>query len=401
MIPSLRGPTAAIIAACLCLASVRADEPLGPTPRAGLLLLRNGEILRGQVALIGDFYHVTVPGGGIRIQVRDAELFCRDLEEGYRLKQARVNPTQAADHLVLAEWCLRQGLIGYAADELTEAIALEPRHPRIPLVERRINLAVSRPKDPHAEHGQSQTSPSNEELDRLVQSLPAGTMEMFTTTIQPLLLNHCSTAGCHGPAAKDQLRLARTPPSRPPTRRLTQRNLAVAVKMLDREHPEQSPLLVNALQSHGTTKAAPLPQRDTLPARQFENWVLRVAAGREPSKPATVSDALPLLQARKSMPLPPPVNDTESMEVTGSLTSGPGDVTNSIADGEAHPVDQDGPDIDGEPPANPGGDQRPPRRDKPRAQRPLQRGRPVESFVPIDPFDPEIFNRRFFPDGKN
>ncbi len=33
----------------------------------------------------------------------------------------------------------------------------------------------------------------------MIQGLPPGSVETFTDTIQPMLLNHCSTAGCHGP----------------------------------------------------------------------------------------------------------------------------------------------------------------------------------------------------------
>lgn len=402
MILSLRGRLAAIIAVCFCLASARAEEPLGLTPRDGLLLLRNGEVLRGQVALIGDFYQVTIPGGGIRIHLRDAELFCRDLEEGYQQKRVRVNPALVADRLALVEWCLRQGLIGYAADELAEAIAIEPRHPRIPLLERRINLAITRPKDQRHQNGPPQTSESNDELDRLVQALPPGTMETFTNTIQPLILNHCSTAGCHGPAAKDRLRLTRTPPSRPPTRRLTQRNLAATLKLLDHANPEQSPLLINALEAHGTTKAAPLPQRDTIQVRQFENWVLRVAMGREPSKPPTVTDPLPLLQAGRSIALPPPADGTvpdEDSEFTTGLAEGENDTENSGDKGDTPKAENRRGTPGNQEPA-PNSVNRYPRRGQAHAARPPQRDSPVEPFVPIDPFDPEIFNRRFFSETK-
>ena len=39
---------------------------------------------------------------------------------------------------------------------------------------------------------------STSEIDRRVRTLPTGTIETFTRSIQPMLLNYCATAGCHG-----------------------------------------------------------------------------------------------------------------------------------------------------------------------------------------------------------
>src|SRR5207248_1388077 len=129
------------------------------------------------------------------------------------------------EHLDLAEWCLRQGLLHDAAAELRDAIAADPTHPKIALVERRLRLAAERPNAGKPSSAPPTGTPSPDELDRMARGMPSGTLETFTSAIQPLLLNHCSTAACHGPQSTTKFRLLRVPVDRVASRRSTQRNL--------------------------------------------------------------------------------------------------------------------------------------------------------------------------------
>jgi hypothetical protein len=305
-----------------------AETALGPTQQEGYLLLRNGEVLRGKVFLAGDQYYVALAGGEIRVKRADAECFCRDLEEGYRSKRSKIEAPQVQDHLALAEWCLRHKLTGHASRELADALAADPNHPRIALVKRRLELALREPA-PAAVPSAPANAPTHGDLDRLVRSLPASTVETFTNSIQPLLMNHCATAGCHGPASTGGLRLLRMPAGRTPTRRLTQRNLHATLATVDRKKPAESPLLTLSIAPHGGATSPVFSGRDVEKVRQLTAWVHAVSETKAPSTPDSIDPGPPLLQTMSNI----------------DEGDGPGD----------------------QPPAS-------------------------------DPFDPEPFNRRFFPE---
>src|SRR5262245_31072061 len=112
-----------------------AEQPLAMGPEDGVVLLRNGQVLRGRIAHTGDQYVVSLTSVEIRLKCDTVEHVCRDLEEGYRRKRADIEHGKVQDRLELAQWCIRHELFGYAARELSDAIAADPRHPRIALVE--------------------------------------------------------------------------------------------------------------------------------------------------------------------------------------------------------------------------------------------------------------------------
>ncbi len=174
------------------------DSPFGPQP--GVLLLRNGEVIEGAIVLAGDRYDVTVPSGQMHIRRSEVQFVGRSMLECYARRKNLVSIDKVQDHMELADWCLRHRLYDQAALALADAVATDASHPRIALLERRLKLELEQQAPGEAASKEDEAAgPSSRDLDRMVQGLPAGTVEAFTSTIQPMLLNHCSTAGCHGP----------------------------------------------------------------------------------------------------------------------------------------------------------------------------------------------------------
>jgi hypothetical protein len=324
-------------------------DPPGISPQEGLVLLRNGQVLAGRVALLADQYHVLLETGEIRLRATEVEFFCRDLTEGYRLKRAKIDAGRPDEHLDLAEWCLRHGLRDCAAIELDAALALDAEHPRLAVLRRRLDLAEAPVEAPTKTNDRGAAATSLEELDRLVRSLPPSAVEEFTVGIQPLLVHHCATAGCHGPRSEDHLRLLRTPAARTPSRRLTQRNLSTVVQLIDRERPAKSPLLVEAARQHGTLQGPPLGDRAAESLRRLADWIEQVAGAAPPPQPATLDSTEPLEEIaanRRPDAAGDPADSTEPDEEVPNEPGGAGT-------------------IDG-----------------------------AGQYVPIDPFDPEVFNRK-------
>ena len=270
---------------------------LAPMPERGVVLLRNGQAVEGRITRAGDIYYVVLPEGEIRLKAADVELCCRNLEEGYLRKRTALADT-ADEHLRLAQWCQRHGLSQAAAMELDDARRLDPRHPMIGILQNRLQMAAEPPSKPAA----PPTAPgvSFEKLDQMVRGLPPGAVEEFTQTIQPILMNHCATAGCHGPQCESKLHLQRIPNGRPATRRITQRNLYEVLQLIDREKPETSPLLAAAAKPHGSARAASFNERQGGQYERLAKWVGEVAGQAETG---TAAALLP-----RPLPHPTPCN---------------------------------------------------------------------------------------------
>jgi hypothetical protein len=338
-----------------------ADERLRSAvePQPGVLVLKSGEVLEGRVTWAGDLYYVTRPGGQVGVRGADVEMFARDLDEAYRRKRAAIDPQRVSARHALAQWCIRHGLVGPAAVELAEAMALEPDHPGHALLLRRLEFVTRRPTAPRAEstpgpmpaespwHGRetvpkrggpmpaapSPAAPApaesrneREALEDRAASLPPAVVEMFTTTVQPILSNGCAAAGCHGAGTTSQFRFERIS-GRTALRHTTLANLAATLELVDRAKPEESPLVRVPRGPHGSAAAA------IYHARNIAQWEQLAAWAKLVSQPA------------------------------------------------------------GSPPRNQPGSKNPAG-----AREHAAAGTSIATQLPADPFDPEVFNRRFFPE---
>lgn len=449
----------------------------------GVLLLNNGEVLRGKISYGQGVFEVGLPLGAIQVRASEVELCCRDIEEAYLRKRSMASPTSPAEQLELAQWCERQNLLATAGRHLERAEALAPNHPLIPLLRRRIEFAgrelvgaASTTERSTAGKAASTSAsvPSADDLERMTENLPPGVMERFVREVQPLLLNYCTAAGCHGPRSSTGLSLLRIRPGSPPSRRTNQRNLHALLQWIDRQQPEASPLLTEPIRAHGTAAAPIFANHQAVHYRTIVDWVYQMASPEQPAdtladgepKPAedwpsskTVFD--PMVTPAQAVEAAESVPDsgqhpgkTESAEgandgvrravlevieqhkasfpntrdSSDDAPSGPGERPPAGFDLEAGPtapaVGASGNAPAHSPskrPLHPNGRLRPDIRHESDSRAPsdsfepdngpvdprdreslglrsgrVRRGAPVPGFTPRDPFDPEIFNRRYF-----
>lgn len=387
-------------------------EPLNVAPREGILVLRSGGILRGAITRAGQEYYVGVGGGEIRIKADDVELSCDNLDEAYRLKAAALPTGHVTEHVALADWCLRQGLLGYAAKEIVLAREADPLFPKLKLLERRLDVA-QHPVEPQVK--QAPPKPAEQEKpngsDDIVRRVPPRSVERFTSTIQPLLLNGCATAACHGTTSNNKLRLERIALGRPTSYRISQRNLASVLSCIDMENPANSSLLLFPLGPHGTANEAILTRRDMEKYRQLVDWVIDVTKNISPPAPNNVATpAAPLLQtinqrgvgASASQPKTNPTGETQATNSTAerhaevqTQNSAPEVLNIELDSGTPTPdssADADSSDDEQKPAARP----QPSGTLKESQERQgLKFGVPVEESKAVDPFDPEVFNSQF------
>ena len=343
------------LAAMFALAAVRAVVAQQPPPQpvAGVLVLRNGNVLPGVVQRQGNHYRVENEGATLQIPASQVDMACASLVEAYeQRRQQRVgNATDA--HLELARWCLRHGLLAEAAREILDARTDDPGHPALRTLDLQLQQGladeasrVQRQRDAVdlAAHVEPVTTEEVAQPEHLIEPT-AEVQERFVRSIQPMLIHSCTTSGCHAPNSRQTMELDRWALEGSGIPTLIRRNLEQVLAQVDVEDPASSPLMRRARQAHGMRNSqlsTPLAPYQT--AILIE-W-LNEAAGVQPQAP---------------LPVDPHAVDPRLIEQTAA---GEDEVTEAMVD-EA-------------------------------AQELLNRGKTKTrtAFTPRDQFDPEIFNRR-------
>ncbi len=343
----------------------------GRAPRTSVLVLRNGGVLVGQVVPAGDRYVVLLGDSSeVRVPVRDVEMHCIDLDEAYQRKRSSLASNDVTGHLNLVDWCLQYKLHSRAADQLLTVIALQPRHPRLPGLQRRLHLAVAAPESHDTQDGASSRMISMADLEKTTRSLPPGSVAEFTSQIQPILFNQCGGNSCHGNNGSSDFRLVRPPLSRSLSRRFTLRNLHAVMQWVDPEDPESSPLLKIPSCAHGGLDTGVFGAREQQQFDLLAAWVRSTTMVDAAPVPELVSEpqALPaegLLQASYLQPIDLPEGSSERprrLTETDAAPSTAPSTTSKLPSGIGEPKRQSS-----------------------------------GQATARDPFDPQVFNRRYHP----
>jgi len=267
--------------------ALQGEDRTAPTdaPVQRMLVLRNSRIIEGRIEQVDGGYVVDFGNGQIRVNSTEVELVCDGLEDGYRRKRAAIRPGNLHHHLALAQWCLRHDLLEHAAAELADAVAVEPDHPMIGILQHRLDMARKPPPPVRVDVARQATSgPSNDEVDGMVRNLPSGAVETFTQSVQPVLMNHCATGGCHGPQSADALRLFRVSLGKRASRRVTQRNLYSVLSLVDRNTPLDSRLLTVPIAPHGDVEHAIFNGHQAAQYRRLIDWVVQLSGQSAPQE---------------------------------------------------------------------------------------------------------------------
>ncbi len=371
-----RAAQVVILAACFAVPRASGE------PAQRVVLLRNGNVLVGEVDPLGDVYRVRTDTSEIRLPGRDVQCVVATLHDAYAACRGQVRPDVAVDRLRLATWCIRQELWAEAEHELAEAKAIAPSLEDIELLERRLEV-LSRAAMRAARQQQAESTSSTEaeanpqanlaELESLVGELPPGSLENFARHVQPILVNGCAAGGCHSESDPRQFRLNRDLVRGVATRESTLRNLQAAWNAIDHTTPDHSPLLLQPAVPHGGLPRPVFAGHRTKVQERLVEWV-RQATGTLP-KPEMA---------------PPAATNVELADYEQQSAGGPRVASQAAgtADGEHHFWDDPaalGLDED-QPPSQP-------------AQQ-IRYGATPKKFEPRDEFDPELFNRRVENEGE-
>lgn len=330
------------------VAVVAAAEPPSARSPSQVVLLRNGSYLEGTVRREDGGCRVFFRGGGeILVPNEQIDLIARDLEHGYQLKRAALDGGLAPEHIGLAEWCLRHQLLPHAARHILQAISLDPEHPKIADLEHRLRLVAEQTalaaKRKDSKDVAKKQIPENSGKPSAASTrtdLHPQALERFAATVQPVLLNRCSSAGCHGRTSESEFRLLRPSQGVRISRNATIRNMHAALDMLDRDFPRKSPLLTAPAGPHGPLQHGLFAPHERVQLDRLAQWADLVASGRNAGNATAIkSHNQQLLQRLPSDPFPgqyvppgprlgsppPSVNRQESATVEGDTGTDPFD----------------------------------------------------------------------------
>jgi hypothetical protein len=338
-----------------------AHEPLNA------LVLRDGGVLSGTITRAGDRFVVTRAGSEIQVKQSDVLVLSRSLEEAYDQRRKQISRPTAESHLALAEWCLRHDLPRQAAREIVDARGFEPRHPWLPLLERRLAAAShTRSRDRSSlPVGQTAVSTaSNTKADQPAmpaEELPKDVVERFTRKIQPILVNNCTTSGCHQRGGAHGFQLDRALLHGLANRRTTMQNLAATLTLVDRRQPHLSPLLTVPRRTHGGMRGPVFGPRQAPAYAHLVDWVARVT---EP--PASAPEAISTEEQITDRTILSNAEPQSVVQADFEVTANALQPRDNVHDDSQF---------------------------RPRAKKRLQYGARLQPWQPKDAFDPAIFNR--------
>ncbi len=221
--------------------------------KTSVLLMSTGRILSGKISESAGGYFVNNPAGNILVPYESVLFEANDLHELYVKQRNSMKFPTANSHLDLARWCITNKLYAEAKAELRDAIRLEPKRSEPQLMLRRLTQPSAN-NQPTVEEKIKETilkkQLSQSEEATSLSGISREQSAIFVRKIQPILLNKCGNASCHGSAAKSEFRLTQVSRRYGNHRIYAEKNLAEVMKWVDLDEAARSQLLVQPEQAH-------------------------------------------------------------------------------------------------------------------------------------------------------
>ena len=246
--------------------------------------------MRGQIQRDGQRYKIELAEGGVALLPRgDIWRVERSLRELYDFRRQEAERHGGQAHFDLAKWCLQQEMYPEASVHLAIAQRAELDAELLHDLRARIEVAVSaqqrRATSPSLPARQvsaaisGSASKDNGEPPAHTTQLSPQALREFSTRIQPLLINRCGNATCHGRASQTDFQLTQPQRRGLYTPRLTQRNAAACAGYVNFAAPSASDLLAWSDRAHGGMTGTALNENQLETLRQW----LTTVTGKSPT----------------------------------------------------------------------------------------------------------------------
>jgi len=258
----------------------------------GFVLLNNDRCLDGRVELVADRCIVTkTEGNQVSIPRSQVQFIGSSKKELYRFKSRTLSPrSRAGDHFKLAQWCLSMQLLSEAGHHYLRLIETHPpqTHSSVKRLGVEIKDAMLQQPDFRSHLGLAPLNAANPTIQSAsatvssvvpagsaatfpAQQLPVQVKALFVDQVQPILLNRCGQASCHGHAAGNSFRLE--PVLGVEAASKSQSNMESVLTYISRTPEASSVLLEYATQPHGNRSVPPIAQREARLAIEIDRWI--------------------------------------------------------------------------------------------------------------------------------
>lgn len=306
----LRFQTAAAVAA-LALGCLADSAGLAQDGRFGAILLKEtNRVILGNIRQKGDFCEVEIAKDSkVSIPLAKIAHVGESVEELYEFKCRSIARWLAGDHFQLTHWCLLNDLLEQAAKHYSEVASQAPGHPRVKQLAVELEKRLLQEPEFRDYLGIAPQTPASTALAAAAskplqasanvvaasaQSLAAAKhpeiARQFKERVQPILLNRCSQAACHGVQSSNQLRLLQ--PYAQAHARLTSENMSSVLLQVASNSNENSPLMLYATRAHGIQTSPAIAVTETHLVKELLDWiaftqnpvVAAVATGQTPMR---------------------------------------------------------------------------------------------------------------------
>ena len=279
----LTAVTVGVLAVQLAAVSFDADadaaDPFGRPAQPGVLLLRSGRLVEGGISQSNGGYIVDVKSGRMMVPFSQVRFQANSKQDAYYKLRKSLPYASPTTRLKLAAWCLTNKLYNQARNEVQDVLKTEPYNKAAKRMIRRIDDLLN----PKIENSPRKSKSFYERLTAPDVTALAGLSSKISSTfvarVQPVLMNRCALAGCHGPRSKSGFQLLRVRLSSGSRRNQSERNLSAILRYVNTDRPEASLLLNKPKGNHGRRGRTIF--RGTGGARQMavlRNWVRMVTA---------------------------------------------------------------------------------------------------------------------------
>ena len=275
------------------------------------LILKNGQVIQGQISRDANSVYVQTAGGSrVVFPVEKVEFVCSSMNEAYWQKNARVKASDVAGHVGLFHWCMKQGLLKEAENQIDLLVAMDIKASHLEYLNRQLTVALGQHKrwqlrqlaqqrslEPTLPAKASETTgdgvklvgyevntETSLEIQRLsdlkqieaaAESLPKTSVGIFKRKIEPMLVRNCYR--CHANEATDVMPLMRLGKNQVIPKRFSQRNLFSVLKYTDLNAPLASRIFAAAVSPHADL-AKPILKKDSVQYINLGNWLIQISA---------------------------------------------------------------------------------------------------------------------------
>ncbi|MCL2710130.1 MAG: hypothetical protein FWE95_04550 [Planctomycetaceae bacterium] len=245
----------------LLVASLHAQEE-------NAYLLRTGTVLEGSATFDGKQYVVQTRFGTMSVPVQNVEFIGKTRADVYLYKRNNAETTDYNALVRLAEWCISHGYREEGIAEYQRAEQVAPNAMFAGIVQQRLQtLRQLDTTEPVQALPTPQTVTPSPEIP-----VSRAAFESFARRVQPVLVNRCIAAECHGPHGEREFKLGFPQDTMGSTAR---RNLQAVLTYIDRDFPLESPILVALAIPHGGSR--PALGVDSMPFLQTAQWIQQVS----------------------------------------------------------------------------------------------------------------------------